>query len=292
MVNFVMEGRAYPRVSVNTYDDSATSVLPSQQTVGSDSQHLPRVHKHSKVVVMLPAYNEEEALPALLDRIDQDFSEVGIPYEVIVVDDGSSDDTALLASQASFHMPVQCITHEVNQGLAGALRTGVAAALKATSPGDIIVTMDADNTHPPASVERMLQMVREGHDVVIASRYQHGARIVGVPGHRNLLSFGARMLFTVMFPIKGVRDYTCGYRAYRHEILREAAEYYGDQLVSEQGFSCMVDMLLKLSRFKPVVGEVPFILRYDQKGGVSKMKVAKTIWQTIHLLFRRRMNLP
>ncbi|QDU56084.1 Undecaprenyl-phosphate mannosyltransferase [Aeoliella mucimassa] len=240
---------------------------------------------------MLPAYNEAEALPALLNEIEFAFDEAQIPYEVIVVDDGSSDDTALLASQASFHMPVQCITHVQNQGLAGALRTGVAAALAATKPGDVIVTMDADNTQPPGSVERMIQMIREGHDVVIASRYQHGSQIVGVPGYRNFLSFGARALFTVMFPIRGVRDYTCGFRAYRHEILRRADEYYGDQLVSEKGFSCMVDMLLKLHRFKPVVGEVPFILRYDQKGGASKMRVLKTVFQTIHVLIRRRLNL-
>lgn len=239
---------------------------------------------------MLPAYNEGEALGPLLEGIERDMASTRYRYEVVVVDDGSSDDTALVASQASFRMPVNCISHKQNQGLAAALRTGFLAALDVAGPGDVIVTMDADNTHPPGSIDRLVTMIREGHDVAIASRYQHGSRVVGVPFHRNLMSFGARMLFTVAFPIKGVRDYTCGYRAYRYELLREGTEFYGKNFVSEQGFSCMVDVLLKLRRFRPIMGEAPLVLRYDQKGGVSKMRVLRTVWQTLKLIARRRFQ--
>lgn len=243
-----------------------------------------------KVVIALPAYNEELSLPPLLAAIRRDLSEAGLLYEVIVVDDGSADDTALVASQASFDMPVCVVKHPHNQGLAAALRTAFQSALAQTQSGDIIVTMDADNTHLPGSIARLVQMIREGNDVAIASRYQAGARVVGVPFHRNLLSFAARGLFKVCFPIKGVHDYTCGYRAYRRDLLNEAAHYYGDQFVSEQGFSCMVDVLLKLRRFRPVMGEAPLILRYDQKGGVSKMHVARTVWQTLRLIARRKIR--
>jgi dolichol-phosphate mannosyltransferase len=237
---------------------------------------------------VLPAYNEAEALPPLLCAIHATLDRSGIEYSVIVVDDGSRDDTARVASQASFHMPVVLVEHGVNQGLAAAIRTGFRAAIAQANPGDVIVLMDSDNTHPPALVHRMLGMIREGHDVVIASRYQPGARVVGVPWHRNLLSFGARGLFRVMFPIKGVRDYTCGYRAYKENVLRQAMHDYGDDFVSERGFSCMVDVLIKLRRYNLVMGEVPLVLRYDQKGGVSKMNVARTVWQTLALIARRR----
>jgi dolichol-phosphate mannosyltransferase len=243
----------------------------------------PTVH------VVLPAYNEAEALPPLLCAIHSALDQLDTAYTVIVVDDGSRDATALVASQASFHMPLILVEHEVNQGLAAAIRTGFRAALAQSGPGDVIVLMDADNTHPPALVHRMLSMVREGHDVVIASRYQPGARVVGVPWHRNLLSLAARGLFQVVFPIKGVRDYTCGFRAYRENVLRQAMADYGDRFVSEKGFSCMVDVLLKLRRYDLIMGEVPLILRYDHKGGVSKMRVARTIWQTLALIVRRRL---
>lgn len=240
------------------------------------------------VHIVLPAYNEAEALPPLLSAIHAAFDESDVAYSVIIVDDGSQDDTARLASQASFHMPVVLVEHEVNQGLAAAIRTGFRAALAQCAPGDVIVLMDADNTHPPALVHRMLGMVRDGQDVVIASRYQPGAQVVGVPWHRDLLSLGARGLFRFIFPIEGVRDYTCGYRAYRESVLRQAMADYGDDFVSEKGFSCMVDVLLKLRRYDLSMGEVPLILRYDQKGGASKMRVARTIWQTLALIIRRR----
>jgi dolichol-phosphate mannosyltransferase len=240
------------------------------------------------VHIVLPAYNEAESLPPLLCSIHLALDRSDTAYNVIVVDDGSRDDTARVAREASFHMPVVLVEHGVNQGLAAAIRTGFRAALAQCGPGDVIVLMDADNTHPPALVHRMLNMIREGHDVVIASRYQSGARVVGVPWHRNLLSLGARGLFQLVFPIKGVRDYTCGFRAYRENVLRQAMEDYGDNFVSEKGFSCMVDVLLKLRRYDPIMGEVPLILRYDKKGGVSKMRVARTVWQTLALIVRRR----
>ena len=87
-----------------------------------------------------------------------------------------------------------------------------------------------------------------------------------------------------------MRDYTCGFRAYREGVLRQAVAEYGDRFVSETGFSCMADVLLKLRRYPLIVGEAPLILRYDQKGGVSKMRVARTVWQTLRLIARRRVK--
>lgn len=244
----------------------------------------------SRIVVVLPAYNEGLSLGALLAGIERDMREAHLEYEVVVVDDGSSDDTHLIASRASFSMPVNCVVHERNQGLAAALRTGFNEALRRARPGDVIVTMDADNTHPPGLIPKLFRMIREGHDVAIASRFRSGARVLGVPVHRHLMSVAARLLFTLVFPIRGVRDYTCGYRAYRYEVLETAMTHFGDRFVSEQGFSCMVDVLLKLRHFKPVIGEAPLVLRYDLKGGVSKMAVTRTAWQTIKLLARRRFT--
>ena len=72
--------------------------------------------------------------------------------------------------------------------------------------------------------------------------------------------------------------------------MKTASDFYGDQFVSERGFSCMVDVLLKMRRFKFVMGEVPMLLRYDQKDGPSKMKVATTVMQTLKLLVKRRIQ--
>jgi dolichol-phosphate mannosyltransferase len=126
--------------------------------------------------------------------------------------------------------------------------------------------------------------------VVIASRYQHGSVTRGVPGYRKFLSFGAGMLFRIAFPIEGVRDYTCGFRAYRAGVMQQAIRKYGERLFDQQGFQCMVDILLKLRALNLVFGEAPMILRYDFKEGASKMKVARTINSTLLLMLKRRFG--
>lgn len=243
-----------------------------------------------RVIVVLPAYNEETDLGTLLERIDQAMADAGQQYQVIVVDDGSKDRTAEIAREYAQSMPVHLEQHIVNQGLGTTIRDGLKAAAERASDDDIIVAMDADNTHTPTLIRSMTQLVEEGNDVVIASRYQHGSYTRGVPWHRNFLSFGARVLFQVIFPVRGVRDYTCGFRAYRAPVLKEAFARYGDKFVSEQGFQCMVDILLKLRRMNVIFREVPMVLRYDFKGGVSKMRVARTVFRTLSLLVRRRFG--
>ena len=187
-------------------------------------------------------------------------------------------------------LPLTLVQHKINQNLPGALRTGFETAIKFAEPNDVIITMDGDNTHPPAIINSLLQKIAEGYDAMIASRFQQGSRVCGVPISRVFTAFGARLLFKLIMPIPAVRDYTCGYRAYRANVLRDSMDYYGDQWISEKGFSCMVDVLLKMRRFNYVIGEVPMLLRYDQKEGGSKMKVLQTIGQTLKLLLRRRMS--
>ena len=136
----------------------------------------------------------------------------------------------------------------------------------------------------------MAQSANEGADVVIASRYRSGSRVVGLSLWRRFMSLGARILFQTVFPILGVRDYTCGYRAYRARLLRQAFALYGDRFIEHAGFQCMADILLKLSRFNPVFREVPMILRYDRKGGASKMQVGTTVVNTLELVLQRRFE--
>ncbi|QDS87304.1 Undecaprenyl-phosphate mannosyltransferase [Rosistilla ulvae] len=268
--------------------------------VQSDSPSLPSEDKQraslsppsypkSKVFVVLPAFNEEQALGSLLNNLGEAFADNGWPYEVIVVDDGSGDATADVASQYGFQMPIHLLKHPQNQGLGPTLRDGLREAAELATARDVILTMDADNTHPAGLIDSMVRRIKEGSDIVIASRFRDGAQVVGVPWNRLFLSVGARMLFSMVFPTKGVRDYTSGYRAYRAEAIQAGFACFGDDLVSETGFSCMADVLLKLRSLDRVFSEVPLILRYDQKEGVSKMKVMRTAILTLKLLARHRI---
>jgi dolichol-phosphate mannosyltransferase len=247
----------------------------------------------TQLAIVLPAYNEAEALPLLLSRLarvsDEHFHSA---LSVIVVDDGSSDGTAEAArcDILDARVPVRVITHPQNRGLSGAMDTGLRAALQNLRDDDIVLAMDADDTHNPGLIPRMAALIEEGNDLVIASRYQPGARVLGVPAARQLMSNGMSLLFRLVYPIPGARDYSCGFRAYRAGLLREAYARWGDRFISERGFSCMVDILIKLSLLGAIITEVPMILRYDRKPGKSKMNVRRTVTQTLSLLLRRRLG--
>lgn len=212
-------------------------------------------------------------------------------HRILVVDDGSTDDSLSLLTKLKQSVDgLQMLRHESNQGLGAAIRDGLYTAAGEAQNDDIIVTMDADETHAPALILRMVASLREGFDVVIASRYRPGSRVVGLSAWREWLSAGASALFRAVFPIRGVRDYTCGYRAYRASVLKGAIAQYGASFIDQEGFTCMVDILLKLRGTGAVFGEVPMVLRYDRKQGASKMRVGKTIASTLQLLARRRLG--
>ena len=243
------------------------------------------------ITVVLPAYNEQAALPHLLPRLAAVRAEHDLPLQVIVVDDGSADATAAVVSEWSAREGwVRLVRHERNMGLSQALRTGFAAALEsAGGPGDVIVTLDADNTQPPEIIPDMLQALDSGLDVVVASRFQPGAEVHGVPAMRRLYSQVMSLLFRTAFPIRGVRDYSCGFRAYRAGTLRRAHEQYGEEFITEQGFACMVEVLFQLDRLPGTrFGEVPMVLHYDYKPTETKMNVGKTIRDTLGVAYRQR----
>ena len=243
------------------------------------------------VRVLLPAYNEEDALPPMLDALRDTFDALKVPYQVTVVDDGSTDATAQIAAQAAATMPVSLKQHRTNQGLAAAMRSGLLHVLRDADAEDVIVTMDCDNTHPIGLIPRMIRGLQEGRDVIVASRFQPQSRVVGVTPFRQFTAWAAALLFRMLFPIRGVRDYTCGFRAYRATALQRAFDEYGDKFISEQGFACMVDILLKLARLQLICGEVPMVLRYDQKPGGSKMPVRRTIADSLRLACKRRVGI-
>ena len=243
------------------------------------------------IVVVLPAYNEDSSLGDLLHNFHEEFEEEHKPFRIILVNDGSTDRTEEVALGFKGTIDLEVITHQKNKGLAEAIKSGLMRAAETCRDRDVIITMDADNSHLPGLIFRMARMIREGNDVVIASRYQKGAKIKGLSLYRQFLSMAAALLFRITFPMHGVRDFTCGYRAYRASLLKKAFKEYGDEFISEPGFSCMVDILLKIRKYEPIVSEVPIILRYDQKISASKMNVGETIRQTLQLMLKRRLGI-
>ena len=240
--------------------------------------------------VAMPAFNEAPRLPSLLDRWEQVRGDMGHPYRFVLVDDGSGDDTPrILRSFAASH-PVDVITHTQNQGLGASIRDAMRFVADHGRDEDVLVMMDADGTQPPELFPEMLSRLSgSGCDVVIASRYRRGARVEGLSAMRRLMSLGARVLFGIVFPIPGARDYTCGYRLYRVALIRRAFAELGDRFCSRRGFECTADVLLSLSKLGARFEEVALDLSYADKAGHSRMRVGVTVLRTAGLVIRRRL---
>lgn len=242
------------------------------------------------VFVCLPCYNEERSLPSLLDRFGELFATREESFQLIAVNDGSVDGTAGVLERYGERLSLRVVTHEVNLGLGPGIMNGFRAALEAaTGDDDVVICLDADDTHDPKYIPEMLRLVAEGADVVIASRFQQGSEEVGVSTFRRFLSRGARALFRLTLPIPGVLDYTCGYRAYRVGVLRKAFEFYGNKLIERRGFACTDEVLVKLSVLTDRIRETPFILRYDLKQTASALPLMTTIFATLRLIQRGRV---
>lgn len=250
----------------------------------------------NKLIVALPAYNEEENISVLMDRwlaqkelLKESFQ---LDLHIVVIDDGSKDETAVIVKEAEQNTAhIHLVQHETNKGLGAGVRTGIGYFLDNYPDGSYLCVMDADNTQDPIYIPHMLHAIlARNADVVIASRYRKGSRVDGVSPLRLVMSSGARFVFSTMLRVPGVRDYTCGYRLYKRAKLQEAADCYGAALIEETGFTCMVELLYKLYSCGATFAEVPFHLRYDQKMGSSKMSVMKTAWNSTNLAFRLKRS--
>lgn len=233
-----------------------------------------------KVYYALPAFNEEKGLPPLLDKIRDAAVDGAECVKVLIVDDGSSDGTVRVCEQHPLMAEgrLEVVKHEVNMGLAAAVRTGIFAFLERTdSPDDIMVTMDADNTHDPVYVSGLVDKIRGGAGLAICSRFVAGGQEEGVNAFRKLLSRGAKWFMDLLAPVPDVKDISCGYRAYSRDVLDKACRAFGAHLIQSTGGSVQAELLVRLCALNTKVVEIPFILRYDLKEGPSKLGMLTTI---------------
>lgn len=212
----------------------------------------------------------------------------GIQVSVIVVDDGSTDNTQKTAAEiaaTALHeaMPISIIVHELNLGLGAAMKSGMSYFLSHATNGDFLVSMDADGTHPVETILPMLEAARAGFDVIIASRFVSGGKELGLSKIRKLLSRICSTMMNALLPVKGVHDYSSGFRLYNSYILSKANTKFGDDFITEMGFASQAELLLKLCRIGAKCTEVPLVLRYDLKSGPSKMRLRQTIGRYISL---------
>jgi len=224
-----------------------------------------------RVLVCVPTYDEREALPVLLRRL-----RAAVPTaDVLVVDDASPDGTGAVADGwAADDDAVHVLHRDRKEGLGAAY---VAAFGWGLDRGyDVLVEMDADGSHSPEQLSRLLGALRDGADVVLGSRWVPGGEVVDWPATRRWLSRGGNAYTRLALGLP-VRDATGGYRAYRAQVLKDID--LAD--VHSQGYCFQVDLVWRAWRRGYRVEEVPitFVERQVGNSKMSRAIVAEALWR-------------
>jgi dolichol-phosphate mannosyltransferase len=221
----------------------------------------PAERPSQRTLVIIPTYNERENLPLIVRRVHDAQPEV----HILVVDDGSPDGTGELADDLAMADPdrVHVMHRASKDGLGAAYLAGFAWGLGREY--SVLVEMDADGSHAPEELHRLLDAVDGGADLVIGSRYVPGGAIRNWPRRRFALSKTANTYARVLLGV-GVRDITAGYRAYRREVL----EKIDLAAVDSKGYCFQIDLTWRAINNGFVVVEVPITFS-ERELGVSKM---------------------
>jgi dolichol-phosphate mannosyltransferase len=234
-------------------------------------------------VLVLPCYNEGKNLPPLIDAVDSVLGGI-LQYHILAVNDGSSDNTGEILNELSHKYPVKVLNHEKNKGLPSAMRTGLIAASQSISNEGYIITMDADNTHNPILIPKMIGLCREGADLVVCSRYVQGGNQFGVPYYRVLLSDSINSIVRLRTQ-SNIKDFTSGYRCYSAYAVRKLISTYNHRFIESTGFEVTLELLVKSLNLSLKVAETPISLNYRLKQGKSSMKVMRTVARYLQVLF-------
>jgi dolichol-phosphate mannosyltransferase len=237
-------------------------------------------------------YNEEGNVAALMERLAAVRAISGLDLVAVAVDDGSRDATRLRLQQARQRYSfVQTLEHPRNLGMAAGLRSGIGAALAERWPGfDAVAFMDADLTHAPEDLPRLIAPIASGRaDFVLGSRYVAGGGMRGVPWARQAISVVGNLVGRRMLGVP-VGDLTSGFRAARLAVFRSIT-------LEERGFGIQLEGTVKAYRAGFRVAEVPITLGV-RKTGYSKMAYTRSFWLgylrlILRLSMQRRMvDLP
>ena len=215
----------------------------------------------SKTLIVIPTYNEIENLPLIVGRINSALPDV----HVLVVDDGSPDGTGALADELALADPdrVHVMHRTVKDGLGAAYLAGFEWGLNRHY--SVLVEMDADGSHAPEQLHRLLDAVDAGADLAIGSRYVPGGTVRNWPKRRLVLSRTANGYSRILLGVD-IHDITAGYRAYRREVL----EKIDLDAVDSKGYCFQIDLTWRAINSGFTVVEVPITFS-ERELGVSKM---------------------
>jgi dolichol-phosphate mannosyltransferase len=198
-----------------------------------------------------PTFNEKENIIPLVERVHKALSKYS--YELIVVDDNSPDGTSELAKSLSSKYPLKVIVRTSERGLASAVVAGFDQAT-----GEVLGVIDADLQHPPEEIPALLEAIRGGADVAIASRYVEGGSIEGWNTRREIISKGAKLLATILLPsIRKIKDPLAGFFLFKRTVIDGA-------VLTPTGYKILLEVLVRGNASQ--IAEVPYTFKERERG--------------------------
>ncbi len=238
----------------------------------------------ARILVVIPTYNEAENIGWIVEHLHSAQPDV----DVLIADDGSPDGTGDIADRLAEADPRVHVLHRSGkQGLGSAYRAGFAWGIERGY--DVLVEMDADGSHRPEDLGKLLDASAAGADLVLGSRWVDGGGVVNWPWHRRFISRGGTFYARLMLGIP-IKDATGGFRAFRRQTL----ERLPLDEVASQGYCFQIDMARRVLGAGMTIVEVP-ITFVERERGESKMSggiVREALWRVTVWGFQRLVSKP
>ncbi len=231
-----------------------------------------------KTTIVIPTYNEKENIELLLTAI---FNLTIPELSIIIIDDNSPDGTATCVKRIQVNHPISLIERKEKLGLGSAYIIGFKQAL--TDGADIIIEMDADFSHDPKDLPRLIQAI-ENSDIGIGSRKIAGGQIIGWNMRRHIMSNGAMTISRLFLGLK-THDITAGFRVYRRYVLEQISL----DKIKNNGYAFQEEILWRVEKHGFRVLEIPVTFA-DREHGKSKLS-KKDILEFFLFIFRVRFGL-
>lgn len=239
------------------------------------------------IKIIIPVYNESKNLSSFLQLTNIFLKKYR--HRFYIINDGSTDNTQKIIKKISRTYPIKLLTHKINKGVAEAFKTGLTEVSKNAHDKDIVIIMEGDGTSNPQHIPLMIKKIKNGTDIVIASRYKKGGKYKNFPFKRLIFSKAANLIFQLLFSSK-VKDYTIFYRAYSINIIKKSLNGFAEDLITTKYFAANTEMLTKMMKLTSKIEEIPFIYDYSKKRGKSGLKIAKNLNQYIKFIFANLFN--
>ncbi len=237
------------------------------------------------IYVCIPSYNEASTVGLLLWKIRQVFAGFPREYQLLVLDDGSSDATAEVLAPYARVLPLTVLTHPERLGYAASVETLLRRAVELTDrpKRDAAVLMHADFAHNPHLLPDLVRRVDSGADVVVAE-----GRVEGEPSRsQRWLRHYAPLLLRGVVSVPGVRDVVSGFAIFRLVVLRNAIRSQSGPLLVSDDWAANAELYWRTGRYARRVEALPSSERHDLRGRPSRVQV----WDAVNGLWAARAKL-